>query len=137
MEVVLKMLFLSFNNANIQFADKKLIWKIYTTKKTLPTAQQVVLINKKKFARIALDENPKVFIIYMALLTLNITIQPTIKTQIAFFIAKKVNFIVKYPEYANVFLNNYLKYYLNLQVLVNIQPNCKMVVNHLLDSFTA
>ena len=36
-KVVLKMSFLNLNNANIQFADKELIWGTYTTEKALPT----------------------------------------------------------------------------------------------------
>ena len=36
-EVALGMYFLTFSNANNQFAKKKLTWKTYTTKKTLFT----------------------------------------------------------------------------------------------------
>ena len=35
-KVVLGMFFLTFNNANIQFVEKKLIWRSYTAKKALP-----------------------------------------------------------------------------------------------------
>ena len=37
MEVVLRMLFLTFSNADIQFAEKELTWRSYTAKEALPT----------------------------------------------------------------------------------------------------
>ena len=37
MEVILGMLLLIFSNVNVQFAEKKLIWKTYITKETLLT----------------------------------------------------------------------------------------------------
>lgn len=38
MQVILEILFFSFSNANIKFAElEKLIWKKYTTTKALPT----------------------------------------------------------------------------------------------------
>ena len=46
---ILKIVFFTFGNINIQFAKKKLIWRFYTTKKALSTTQQVELIDKKKF----------------------------------------------------------------------------------------
>ena len=45
MEVVLGMPFLTFNNTDIQFAEKELTWKTYTTKEALPTPRQVEIIN--------------------------------------------------------------------------------------------
>ena len=36
-EVILGMHFLTFSNADIQFAEKKLTWRSYTVKKALPT----------------------------------------------------------------------------------------------------
>ena len=55
-EVVLKMLFLIFSNGNIQFAEKKPIWKFCIAVEALPTIKQVEPIDKKKFAKTALDE---------------------------------------------------------------------------------
>ena len=57
MKVVLSMPFLIFSNADIQFAEKELTWKTYTIKKALPTTHQVELIDKKEFAKAALDES--------------------------------------------------------------------------------
>ena len=51
MEVVLGMPFLAFSNANIQFAEKELLWRFYTAAEALPTTKRVELNNKKKFAK--------------------------------------------------------------------------------------
>ena len=68
MEVVLGMLFLIFSNANIEFAEKELIWRSYTTVKDLLTTKLVELINKKEFAKAALDEEFETFVLHLAAL---------------------------------------------------------------------
>ena len=68
MEVVLGMIFLTLNNADIQFAEKELIWRSHTTVEALPTTKQVELINKKKFAITALDEKSETFVVHVAAL---------------------------------------------------------------------
>ena len=69
-EVVLGMPFLTLSNANVQFVEKELTWRSYTTAEALPTTKRVELINKKEFAKAALDEKSKTFIVYMASLNL-------------------------------------------------------------------
>ena len=64
-EMVLGMLFLTLNNADIQIAKKKLIWKSYTIAKVLLITKRVELIDKKKFAIVALDEKPETFVIHV------------------------------------------------------------------------
>ena len=78
MEVVLEMPFLTLNNADIQFAKKELTWRTYTTEDALPTTRRVKLINKKKFAKAALDENIETFVVYVSSLNLGskMTIHP-------------------------------------------------------------
>ena len=71
-EVVLRMFFLTFSNADIQFAKKKLTWRFYTIAKALPTTKQVEIINKKEFARATLDENVEAFLVYVTSLSLNL-----------------------------------------------------------------
>ena len=62
------MFFLTFSNANIQFAKKELTLRFYTIEKTLPTTLKVELINKKKFAKAALDEYSKICVVQIAAL---------------------------------------------------------------------
>ncbi len=69
MEVVLGMLFLSLSNANIEFAELgKLTWRTYTAAEGLPTTSRVELIDKREFARAALDENSETFVVHVSTL---------------------------------------------------------------------
>lgn len=71
----LKKNFFSFSNINIQFAKKTLIQRFYIIKKSLPFDEQVEFINKKKFAKAAINKIFKIFKIYIiALKTSKITI---------------------------------------------------------------
>lgn len=64
-EVVLGMLFLFLNNANIRFGNEKLTLTSYTIVKILPTTSWIKLINKRKFTKIVLDKNSETFVIYI------------------------------------------------------------------------
>ena len=70
------MLFLTFNNADVQFAEKKLTWRPYTTKEALQTTRQVEIIDWKKFAKAAFDKNVKAFVVHVSSLRLKISIHP-------------------------------------------------------------
>ena len=48
-EVVLGMLFLTLSNADIRFAERKLVWRTYSATKALSTTQRVEIIGKKEF----------------------------------------------------------------------------------------
>lgn len=56
---------MTVGKVDIQFAEKKLIWRSYNTNKTLPTTKQLELINKKMFAKIALDKELETLVIYV------------------------------------------------------------------------
>ena len=63
------MSFLSFSNADIKFSElKKVTWRTYTIAKALPITNQVELINKREFAKVALDENFETFMVHVATL---------------------------------------------------------------------
>ena len=103
MEIVLDMLFSTLSNADIQFIEKKLTWRTYTTKKALPNTCRINLINQKKFAKTVLHENIKAFIVYISSLGLRMTIYLVRKSQIALLLAKKVTVPAKYLDFADVF----------------------------------
>ena len=108
MEVVLGMLFLAFSNANIQFAEKELIWRSYTAAEALATTKWVELINKKKFAKAALDEESETFVVYIAALEAplaGMAIYYSRAAQILALIQDKPPTKVppKYANYADVF----------------------------------
>ena len=73
-KVVLDMLFLTFSNVDVQFAEKKLTWRTYTTKKAFLITRQVEIINWKVFAKAVLDENFKAFVVHVSSLGLRISI---------------------------------------------------------------
>ena len=65
-EMVSGMFFLIFSNRDIQFAEKELTWRPYTAAEALPTTKQVELIDKKEFAKAALDEESETFVVHVA-----------------------------------------------------------------------
>ena len=105
MKMVLGMLFLIFSNRNIQFTEKKLIWRYYTAKETLPTTQRVEPINKKEFAKAALDKHIEAFVVHVSFpgLESKMTIHPARKAQIALLLAEKVPVPIKSLDFADVF----------------------------------
>ena len=90
LEVILKMLFLTFSNVDIQFAQEEFTWRPYILAKALPTTKRVKLINKKEFAKVALDENSEIFVVNVASLNLAPApgIYPDRATQIASLFTK-------------------------------------------------
>ena len=100
------MLFLTFNNANVQFAKKELTWRIYTTKKSLSIIRQVELIDQKEFAKAILDENIEAFVVHVSSLELRMTIYLARKAQLALLLAEKITILAKYLDFAYVFLKN-------------------------------
>ena len=62
------MSFLALSNINFQFSVKKLTQKSYTATKVLPTTNWVKLIDKKEFAKAALNENSETFVMHITAL---------------------------------------------------------------------
>lgn len=60
------MFFLTLSNADIQIAEKKLTWRSYTAAEALPTTKWIEPINKKKFAKAALDVESEMFVLHVA-----------------------------------------------------------------------
>ena len=60
--------FLTFSNAIIQFIEKELTGRSYTAAEVLLTIKQVELIDKKEFAKAALDEVSKTFVVHIVAL---------------------------------------------------------------------
>ena len=103
MEMVLRILFVTLSNADIQFAEQELTWRSYTTEEALPTTRWVEFINKKEFAQAALDKNVKAFMVHVASLSSKISIHPAWKVQIALLMAKEVTILAEYADFADVF----------------------------------
>lgn len=77
-EVALGLLFLSLNNADINFIERSIVGptlRTYSAVETLPITYQVKLIDKKEFAKVAFDRNLETFVVYIiALKTTGMTI---------------------------------------------------------------
>lgn len=58
--------FLAFSNVDCQFGAKKLTQRSYTTGKALPKISRIKIIDKKEFAKAALDGNSETFVVYIA-----------------------------------------------------------------------
>ena len=113
MEVVLQMPFLTLGNANIQFVEKELAWRSYTSVEALPITKRVELINKKEFAKTVLDEESETFVVYVAALktspgSVGMTIHPSRAAQIAALKQDEapIKVLSKYADYADVFSFN-------------------------------
>lgn len=70
MKMVLEMLLLALSNTNIEFIElEKLTWRFYTTAEILSiTSIRVEFINKMKIAKVVLDKNSEIFMVYIATL---------------------------------------------------------------------
>ena len=86
--------------------EKEIIWRSYNIAKALLTPKQVELINKKEFAKVALDENSETFIVHVAslsstLLDVHLSQRPQISGLIAEEALTKVP--NKYANFADIF----------------------------------
>lgn len=66
--IILKILFLTFENANIVVVDQKLIRKIYIVVKILLTTWLIKIINQFFCAKLVLNKNSEKIPIYIAIL---------------------------------------------------------------------
>lgn len=70
---MLEISFLTFSNTKVLFTERELIWRFYITFETWPTTKRIELIKKKKFAKVAIVKNVKVFIVHVTFLSLSAT----------------------------------------------------------------
>ena len=61
--MVLEMLFLTLSKVDIWFAEQELVWGIYMAAKALSTTNRMKIIDKKKFAAVALNIDDETFVI--------------------------------------------------------------------------
>ena len=103
MKVVLGMPVLTFSNADVEFAEKKLTWRTYTIKEALLTTRQVEIINQEEFAKAVLNENIEAFMVHISSLGLKMTIHSARKAQLALLLAEEVTMPIEYSDFADVF----------------------------------
>lgn len=61
MNVILGMPFLTFNNVEVLFTKRELIWQSYSLVEVLIITNQVQIIGQKKFAAIVLNPKKEAF----------------------------------------------------------------------------
>ena len=86
--------------------EKELTWKSWTTAKALPTTKRVKLINKKEFAKAALDKNFETFVVYVASLSSTpLNVHPSQRPQISVLIVEEAltKVLDEYADFADVF----------------------------------
>ena len=117
LKVVFGMFFLTLSNADIDFLDRELWWKTYTTKKALLTIRRIELVRKKEFTTVVLNPEYETFIVHIASLDsysslnfilLNADIDPLCRLQIVSLITKKASIKIpdKYINFADIFFPN-------------------------------
>ena len=106
MEVVLEISFFTLSNANIQFTERKLVWRTYSAAKALPTTQRVEIIDKKKFAATVWNEEDKTFVVHMAAFSMDFNIHASQWAQISLLDIEEVTIPSEYIAYTDVFLPN-------------------------------
>ena len=68
LEVVLEMLFLTVNKADIWFVERELVWRTYTAAEALPTTRRVEIIDKRELAAAALNVDNETFVVHIVAL---------------------------------------------------------------------
>ena len=108
-EVVLGMLFLTLNSADIDFSCQKLRWRTYITKEVLPTTRCVKLVGKREFAAVVLDPEHETYVVHVASLSstllASLDIHPFRKPEVSGLIAQEAptKIPAKYSDFADVF----------------------------------
>lgn len=79
-KVILEIFFLIFSNIIIWFNKKEVAWRFYTTAETLTTTKQVKIIDRKAFAKAALNKNFEAFVMHVTSFSLS---KPTMSIHLA------------------------------------------------------
>ncbi len=105
--IVLGMLFLTINNADVDFQARNLQERFYTTGNVLSTSKQVELIGNKEFVVAALNSKHEAFVVHIVAFNIDSgdEVYPLRKAQIAHLKADDA-FIEdpsKYADFADIF----------------------------------
>ena len=88
MDVVLSMHFCILNNADVQFAKKKLSWRTYTIEEALSTTRRIKIIDQKKLAKATLDKDVETIVVHVSSLRSKMTIYPAKEAQLALLLVE-------------------------------------------------
>lgn len=90
-KIILEIFFLTLSNMDIKFAEKKLVWKIYTIAEGLTGTRKVERINKKKFLKEVWNKDVDAFVVNVSSLSLKwMTVYPVQEGKIASLLTQEV-----------------------------------------------
>ena len=106
------MFFLTLSGADVDFSDREVRWRTYTTHEALPITRYIELVGKKEFSAVALDPEHETLVVHVASVhvaslcstPLNADVYPSRRPQIADLIAEEAptNVLAKYANFADV-----------------------------------
>ena len=101
--------FLTFSKADVRFAKRELVWRIYTAAEALPTTKRLEIIDKRKFAAVALNVDNETFVVHIAALVepTTIPIYPSCQAQVATLTSEENGIPVEYSNFSNVFSSDF------------------------------
>ena len=105
-EVILGMFFLKISNANMSFGERTLMWRTYTTNETLPTTEQIQIVDKKKFVIAALNIDSKTFVVHVAIRErekMPVHSEKQVQVGALLFDEAPTEILAEYFAYSNVF----------------------------------
>ena len=100
------------SGADIDFLDRELRWRTYTTQAALPTTRRVELVGKKEFAAAEPDPEHETYVVHVGSVSSDaspssspLDVHPSKKPQISGFIVEKAptNAPTEYANFAGVF----------------------------------
>ena len=100
------------SDADVDFLDRELWWRTYTTQEALSTTRRVELVGKKEFAAAELDPKYETYVVYVgsvsfvaSLSSFPLDVYPSRRPQIAGLIAKEAptKVLAEYANFADVF----------------------------------
>ena len=103
------MLFLTFSRADIWFAERGFVSKIYTAVEALLIIKRVEIIDKMKSIVAALNADDESFVVHVAALgePITIPIYPSCQAQVASLMSKETGISAKYSDFSNVFSSDF------------------------------
>ena len=104
--------FLTLSGADVDFSDREVRWRTYTTHKALPTTRYIELVGKKEFSAAALNPEYETFVVHITSVhvaslssaPLNADVHPSRRLQIADLIAEEAptNVLAEYADFADI-----------------------------------
>ena len=139
LEVVVEMLFLTFNGADIRFVEQKFVQRTYMATEALQTTRRVEIIDKKEFVAVVFSADNEIFIVYVAALAepIIISIYPSCQAQIASLISEETGISTEYFNFMMSFLQTLRRSYQSTSELMITLSICGTISNRLRAQYIA